>query len=150
MKKFTALLLGSMLMLGTAACDQAKTSSDAPNNQNGDTNNAENVKPTKSDGVNEVRRDQINSDIRAREQRNDIGGDQNVRDDSDLESQVRGKLEANIPRSKLTVDAEKGAVAISGTVPSQDEYDKIQPLAKEIKGVNAVKMNVKVAPATEQ
>ncbi|AFZ33826.1 transport-associated protein [Stanieria cyanosphaera PCC 7437] len=149
MKKLSALLLGSVLMFGAVACDGARTSSDAPDTTGGNVNNPERVQETKEDGVSEVRRDQLNSDIRAREQRNDIAGNQNVRDDSDLESQVRAKLEANIPRSQLRVEAENGTVVVAGTVPSQDEYNKIEPLANEIRGVNAVKVNVDIVPATE-
>lgn len=151
MKKFSALLLGSILMFGAAACsDGAKTSTEAPDNVNDNVENPQKVGETKEDGVSEVRRDQLNSDIRAREQRNDITGNQTVRDDDDLESEVRAKLEANIPRSKLTVEAEDGNVVVAGTVPSQDEYSKIEPLSKEILGVKAVKVNAKVVPATEK
>ena len=82
-------------------------------------------------------------------QRNDVVGDQEVRADSDLESEIRAKLEANIPRSKLTVNAEDGNVSIVGTVPGQKEYDTILPLAQEITGVNEVTMEVEVMPSTE-
>jgi osmotically-inducible protein OsmY len=149
MKKLSALLLGSVLMFGAAACDGARTSGDAPDSVNDNVENPQRVAETKEDGVSEVRRDQLNSDIRAREQRNDIAGNQNVRDDSDLESEVRSKLEANIPRSQLRVEAEEGTVIVAGTVPSQDEYNKIEPLANEIQGVKAVEVNVDIVPATE-
>jgi osmotically-inducible protein OsmY len=93
-----------------------------------------------------VRRDQLNSDIRANEQRNDAtNGDMN-RADGDLSSEVRSKLEANIPNGNLTVDAKDGAVVVSGTVPTQEQLDKIEPLAKEIKGVMNVNVAAKVAP----
>jgi NADP-dependent 3-hydroxy acid dehydrogenase YdfG len=78
-----------------------------------------------------------------------VAGDPEVRADSDLGSEIRSKLEANIPRSQLTVEASDGKAKILGTVPSQEEYDKIMSLAKEIKGVNEVTMEVKVVPATE-
>ncbi|BAU62753.1 transport-associated [Stanieria sp. NIES-3757] len=151
MKKLSALLLGSVLMFGVAACgDGEKTSTEAPNNVNENVQNPQKVEETKEDAASQVRRDQLNSDIRAREQRNDITGDQTVRDDDDLASEVRSKLEANIPRSKLTVEAEDGNVVVAGTVPSQDEYSKIEPLSKEILGVKAVKVDAKVVPATEK
>lgn len=72
-----------------------------------------------------------------------------VRDDDNLASEVRGKLEANIPGSLLTVKAENGVVTVAGTVPNAEKLATIDNLAKEIKGVKTVKLNVKVAPASQ-
>lgn len=151
MKKLTGLLISSVLLFGAVGCDVARTSGDAPTTvkDGAKVEDATKVEDTKEDATSEVRQDQLSSDIRAREQRNDIAGNQQVRDDSDLESEVRSKLEANIPRSKLTVQAKNGNVAIVGTVPSQKEYETIMPLAKEVTGVNNVTMEVKVMPSTE-
>lgn len=151
MKKLITLLLGSTLLFGAVACDTARTSADAPESvdENPVVEDAGETEETLEDANSEVRQDQLSSDIRAREQRNDVIGDQQVRADSDLESEIRAKLEANIPRAKLTVDAEDGNVAIVGTVPSQKEYDTIKPLAQEILGVNDVTMEVEVLPSTE-
>ena len=92
----------------------------------------------------------MGSDIRAREQRNDVLGEQGVRDDSDLQSEIRAKLEANIPRSKLTIQAENGDVVIVGTVPGDKEYSTIEPLAREITGVNSVNIEqVEIVPSAE-
>ena len=147
MKKLTTLVLGSILLFGAVACDTpAKTSADAPDSIGGNVDDAKTVGETKEDASSEIRQDQLNADIRAREQRNDIAGDQTVRADADLESEVRSKLEANIPAGKLAVEAEDGVVAISGTVPDQKEYDTIEPLAKQILGVKSVKTDVKVVP----
>lgn len=151
MKKLMTLILGSTLLFGAVGCDVARTSGDAANTVNDDpvVEDATETQETNEDAKSEIRRDQLNSDIRAREERNDIAGDQTVRADSDLESEVRAKLEANIPQSKLTVEAEDGNVAIVGTVPNQEKYDTIEPLAKEILGVNNVTLDVKVVPPTE-
>jgi hyperosmotically inducible periplasmic protein len=151
MKKLMTLILGSTLLFGAVGCDVARTSGDAASTVNDDpvVEDATETQETNEDAKSEIRQDQLNSDIRAREQRNDIAGDQTVRDDSDLESEVRAKLEANIPQSKLTVEAEDGNVAIVGTVPNQEKYDTIEPLAKEILGVNNVTLDVKVVPPTE-
>ena len=147
MKKLATLVLGGILLFGSAACDTAKTSSDAPDSVGGNVEEASKVEETLEDASSEIRQDQLNSDIRAREQRNDIIGDQTDRTDSDLASEVRSKLEANIPRAKLVVEAEDGVVSIGGTVPDQKEYGTIKPLAKEILGVKSVKMDeVKVVP----
>lgn len=152
MKKLTNLLLGSMLLFGAVACTNARTSVDAPNSvdDNPVVEDAQEVEETLEDANSEMRQNQLSSDIRAREQRNDLVGDQTDRADSDLESEVRSKLEANIPRAKLTVGAEDGNVEIVGTVPSEKEYETIEPLAKEILGVKSVQMDVEVMPSTEQ
>ncbi|MEB3216113.1 MAG: BON domain-containing protein, partial [Nostocales cyanobacterium 94392] len=124
-----------------------RTSSDAPTSVNGNVEDAQNVESTKEDSQSQVRQDQLNADIRAREERNDMaGGDQADRTDADLASEVRSKLEANIPRGQLVVEAEDGIVSIAGTVPDQKEYETIEPLAKEILGVKSVNTDVKVVP----
>ncbi|MEM8718938.1 MAG: BON domain-containing protein [Cyanobacteria bacterium P01_G01_bin.39] len=151
MNKLMTLLLGSTLLFGAVACDTARTSADAPDSvdENPVVEDAGEVEETLEDATSEVRQDQLTSDIRAREERNDVLGDQEVRADSDLESEIRAKLEANIPRSKLTVDAENGDVAIVGTVPSEKELESIKPLAEEVTGVNSITMEVEVLPSTE-
>lgn len=151
MNKLMTLLLSSTLLLGAVACDQARTSADAPDSveDGAVVEDPGEVEETLEDANSEIRQEQLSSDIRAREQRNDVFGEQTERNDSDIESEVRAKLEANIPRSKLTVDAEDGNVAIVGTVPSQKEYDTIKPLAQEITGVNSVEMEVEIIPSAE-
>ncbi|VEP18949.1 putative periplasmic or secreted lipoprotein [Hyella patelloides LEGE 07179] len=151
MNKLATLLLSSSLLFGAVGCDTARTSADAPDSvdENPVVEDATEVEDSLEDASSEIRQDQLNSDIRAREQRYDALGEPEDRADSDLESEVRAKLEANIPRSKLTVDAEDGKVAIVGTVPNQKEYETIEPLAKEILGVKAVTMEVEVVPPTE-
>lgn len=153
MKKFILFLISSVLVISTLGCENAsKTSSDAPNttNETAEAPDAQTAQQTQSDATSEVRKDQIESDIRAREQRNDAGGDDAQRADADLKSEVRGKLEANIPASQLVVDAEEGAVTVTGTVPTQNDVSKIDPLAKEIKGVKSVTNKATVAPAKAQ
>lgn len=148
MKKILPLLLSSALLAGVVACN-AKTASNAPNStdNNGQQPATNTAQTNQGDATSEVRKKQIESDIRAREQRNDTGGDQEKRADGDLESEVRGKLEANLPASKLTVDSKDGNVTIAGTVPTQQQLAKVQPLAKEIKGVKSVNVKATVAPA---
>lgn len=149
MKKLTTLLLSGVLLFGAAACsDNAKTSADAPDSteQAAKSPEADATKETKEDGQSEVRRKQLNSDIRAREERNDVTGGDTKKDDNDLASEVRSKLEANIPNGQLVVEAEKDTVTVSGTVPNQDQLKKIEPLAKEIKGVGTVNVKATVAP----
>ena len=180
MKKFTSLLLSSVLLLGTVACqNDAKTSSDAPNSAGASPSAgapdamsstaaspgasapdamsstatspaASTVETTKNDAQSDVRKAQLNSDIRAREERNNTTGGDTDRADGDLESEVRSKLEANIPKSLLAVDAKEGAVTVSGTVPNQQDLSKIEPEAKKIKGVKSVTNKATVAQAKTQ
>lgn len=143
------LVLSILLASSISACRNAsKTASDAPSSteSNGQTSTSQNADTTKGDAQSDIRKKQIESDIRAREQRNNVGGDPQKRDEGDLSSQVRNKLEANIPNGKLTVDAEKANVTVSGTVANKAQLDKIKPLAMEIKGVKTVIVKAVVSP----
>lgn len=148
MSKLITLLLGSTLLFTAVGCDVARTSGDAPNSVDEDfsVENPGKVEETLEDASSEIRQAQLNSDIRAREERNNWLGDPTERADSALESEIRSKLEANIPRSKLTIDAKDGKVLIVGTVSDQREYDTIKPLAEEILGVKSVEVNVEIVP----
>ncbi|MCX7595260.1 MAG: BON domain-containing protein [Fischerella sp.] len=152
MKKFLPLLISGVLVVGAAACETpSRTSTNAPSNTGENVNapTTETAQQNQEDATSEIRKDQIESDIRAREQRNNITGGDADRVDADLESEVRGKLEANLPASQLTVESEDGVVTVAGTVPTQEQLNKIPTLAQEIKGVKSVDIkNVKVAPAT--
>jgi hypothetical protein len=150
MKKLTALLVGSLLFASLAACNNAaKTSATAPNTteETVEAPEADTAQTNQGDATSDIRRDQLNADIRAREQRNNITGGDTDRADGDLRSEVRSKLEANLPAGQLAVDAEDGAVTVTGTVPTQEQLERIEPLAREIKGVQAVSVNVQVVPA---
>jgi len=148
MKKLTPYLLTGLLMFGAVACNE-KTASNAGNdtNKSQQTPTAENVRDAQTDASSDVRRAQLNNDIRAREQRNNITGGDADRAQSDIESEVRSKLEANIPQGQLTIDSKDGVVTVAGTVPNQKDLAKIAPLAQEIKGVKSVNVKAKVAPA---
>lgn len=148
MKKLTTLLLSSFLLVGAVACSEtAKTTSNAPNTteKTGEAPDANDTKTAQDDASSTVRKNQLESDTRAREQRNDATGGDVDRADGDLASEVRNKLESNLPASQLTVEAKDGMVTINGTVPSQDQLGKIEPLAKEIKGVQGVNVKATVA-----
>ena len=150
MKKITPLVLSSILLLGTVACgNNAKTSSNAPDSTEGTGKvvTDKTVETDRKDATSQVRRDQLNADIRAREQRNNVTGGNATRANSDLASEVRSKLEANIPSSQLTVAAKDGAIVVVGNVQNQEQLNKINSLAKEIKGVRSVKVVVKIVPA---
>lgn len=157
MKKLATVVLSGILLssavFGISACaDSEKSSADAP-----DTTQASPEAPApdeaqaaKEDAQSQVRRDQLNADIRAKEERNNAlnDGAATGRDGDALAGEVRSKLEANIPAGQLTVEGEDGGVVtVAGTVPTQEQLDKIEPLAKEIKGVQSVNVKATVAPA---
>jgi osmotically-inducible protein OsmY len=75
-----------------------------------------------------------------------MGGDPQKRAEGDLASEVRSKLEANIPRGQLTVSAKNTEVTVSGMVTNQEQLDKVKPLAMEIKGVRTVIVKAVVKP----
>ncbi|MBN3923045.1 BON domain-containing protein [Nostoc sp. NMS4] len=153
MKKLTPFVISCLLVFGVAACDNAsKTSESAPNNPNEapQTPTAKTTEASQKDAQSDVRRRQLNEDIRAREQRNNTTGGDTKRANGDLESEVRSKLEANIPKSQITVKAaDGGIVTVGGTVSNQQELAKIEKLAKEIKGVNTVVVKATVAKPTK-
>jgi hypothetical protein len=152
MKKLTTVFLTSLLIIGTVACSNLdKTSADAPDRP-GVTTNA----PTKpeaqqdlGDARSQIRRKQLDEDIQAREQRNDFfdNGSAKNRPDSDIASEVRDKLEANLPSSELTIDAQKGIVTVAGTVPTPEQLAKIKSLTEQIKGVRGVNVEANIVAA---
>ena len=142
------LLLGLLLTVTISACEEAKTTADAPNstNTNGQVATEKQSDNTQNDAQSELRRKQLNADIQAREQRNQMGGDPQKRAEGDLASEVRSKLEANIPRGKLTVEAKNSGVTVSGVVSNQEQLNQIKPLAMQIKGVRSVVVKAVVQP----
>lgn len=153
MKNIVTLVITSALLIGTIACsNNAKTSADAPNSteNTGAVPTTKTTETTQNDATSKVRADQLNSDIRANEQRNNVTGGDIARSNNDLSSEVRSKLEANIPNGNLTVTAKDGAIVVAGTVQVQNQLGKIEPLAKQIKGVKSVSVRAKVAPAVPE
>jgi len=149
MNKLITVLLSSVLVVGAFGCQNtAKTSADAPNNtsESPKAPTAQATNTTQSDAQNQIRKNQLNADIRAHEQRNNaLGGGGTNRNDNGLASEVRSKLEANIQKGLLAVQAKDGTVTVSGTVPNQTDLGKIEPLATQIKGVKSVVNKATVA-----
>ncbi|MBG1262942.1 BON domain-containing protein [Nostoc commune] len=149
MQKLTPFLISCLLVFGVAACDNAsKTAVSAPDaNETAQAPTAQTTQAAQQDAQSEVRRRQLDADIRAREQRNNTTGGDAQRATGDLASEVRSKLEANIPKGQLTVEAtDDGIVTVAGTVNNQQELAKIERLAKEIKGVKTVVVKATIAP----
>ena len=155
MKKLTSLVISSLLLFGAVACgnDTAKTSDSAPDNPSvapSETPNAQATQAADKDAESQTRRNQLNADIRAHEERNNglNSGSATDRSEAAIASEVRSKLEANIPNGHLTVKGAKGGtVTIGGTVTNQDQLAKISTLAKQIKGVTNVIVNAKIVKA---
>lgn len=152
MKKTTVLLVGGALALSLSACGASKTSSDAPNTTTSNSSPSVSepaAQSSQNDATNETRRKQLNSDIRSAEQRNDAMGDKKVKSDNDLKSEVRSKLEANLPASALAVSSKDGVVTVMGTVVDQAQLQKVEPLAKQIDGVKSVEVKATVNSAAK-
>ncbi|MCY7333747.1 MAG: BON domain-containing protein [Pseudanabaena sp. CAN_BIN31] len=152
MKQIATLVLSSFVLLTTACGDIAKTSDNSPNpiDKTVEAPTAKTAQTNQNDAASKVRKDQLDSDIRAREQRNNVTGGDSDRANSDLASEVRSKLEANIPNSSLAITAKDGGVVVSGSVPTLDQLDKIKSLAMQIKGVKSVDVAAKVATPTPE
>ena len=143
MNRIFNLLISGMIILGATACsDVAKTSVHAPNSidTNGEIPNFNILLNNQRDATSAMRRAQANADIRAREQRYERFGKGGKRANSDLQSEVRSKLEVNLPTAQLAVKAEEGVITVAGIVPTQKELNRIETLAKEIRGVERVKV----------
>lgn len=123
MKRIAIIVLSSLLLIGAVGCESSttKTSPNAPNSteKTGETPTNQTTQNNQNDATSQTRRDQLNSDIRAREQRNNTTGGDADRANSDLAKEVGDKLEANIPNGQLTIKAKEGAVVVSGTVQTQ-------------------------------
>jgi hyperosmotically inducible periplasmic protein len=90
----------------------------------------------KKDASSEMRQKQLESDIRAREQR--YGTTRKI-SDGDLESLIRDKLELNLQERSLEVQAKQGNVVLKGKVASKAEADLAMRLAKGTRGVKQVR-----------
>lgn len=149
MNKFTLLCLTGVLSLGVSACgDVARTSTSAPDSINrvGNPPDLDTVLRNKSDATNPIRRAQANADIRAREQRYNVFNEGEERSDRNVQSEVRSKLEVNLPTSQLAVQANQGIVTVTGYVQTEDNLEQIEPLAREIRGVLDVNVQAEIGP----
>jgi len=68
------------------------------------------------------------------------------RSNRNVQSEVRSKLEVNLPTSQLAIQANQGIVTVTGYVQTQDNLERIEPLAREIRGVRDVNVQAEVGP----
>ncbi|NMG19344.1 BON domain-containing protein [Brasilonema bromeliae] len=145
----TAVVAGKIFISSLEST--SKTTADAPSSateQATQPPSAQATQAAQKDALSEIRRKQLNADIRAREGRNDAFNDGSAtkRAARDIESKVRSKLEANIPSGHLTIAAsEDGTVTVSGTVAKKDQLAKIDTLPKQITGVTKIVNRATVA-----
>ena len=130
MKKLIPLLVSSILVVGAVACqDTTKTSSDtSTTNEAGKT--AKEASQKTATGA-----------------KNATETAKNAVKDTTAKSVILSKLSEKIPGSKLVVEDKNGVVTVKGTVPTEADIKKIEPLVKEQKGVKSVKVEAKAESA---
>ena len=151
MNKALLFALSGLLVLGAAACsDDRQVGQNNPDAMDSaeQVPNAQTDPANQDDSTSGVRQNQLESDVRAREQRGEVVGGDMQRADGDLENEVRSQLETNLPESQLTVESDAGVVTVTGSVPTQEQLDMIEPLVMEVKGIQVVNVNVAVNPAS--
>ncbi|AFZ25390.1 putative phospholipid-binding protein [Cylindrospermum stagnale PCC 7417] len=62
-----------------------------------------------------------------------------------VKSLALGKLKDKLPGSNLVVEDKQGVVTVTGTVPTEADLKKIEPIVKQLNGVKSVKVEAKVA-----
>lgn len=72
----------------------------------------------------------------------------NYVDDTAITSKVKATLltETGISSSSIAVETNDGVVQLSGTVKNQEQSDRSETVAKEVKGVKSVKNDLQVKP----
>ena len=135
MKKIIPLVLGSFLLLGATAACSATSDTAATDSATSDTAATDSG----------VRSDQLESDARAREQRD---GNPAQQTSEDLAVDVRNSLESELPGSRLAVDVDddSGMATIDGTVVTQEQFNEIEPLVMAFEGIESVDINAEVNP----
>ena len=138
----SALLIGGIGIIGYGNYYEpvAKTSPSAPDtvDSNGKKLTSMTVLKNELDATSKIRKAQVNADIRAREQRHRYLAPDKPRNDRDLQSEVRSKLEMDLPTSSLTVQSEAGIITVAGMVDAETSLERINVLVQEINGVKGV------------
>ena len=144
MKKFIPLLISGILVTGAVGCGEeaAKTGSEP-----GATNEA--LQPSareasETEGLNQPLEQPASVpgaetapvDPTASTEENPL--------ESDLSKEVSKKLKEKLPTSNLEVQETEGVVSVGGTVSSQEEFQQIEPLTKEVEGVTGVNVEASV------
>jgi hyperosmotically inducible protein len=151
MKKLIPILVSGILVVGTFGCQEAtKTGSETP----GTTNEA--VKPAKeaaqttdtaAKGTTEAGKTTATGGTDKTKGTADTTKQAPANATANTKTLIISKLATTIPGNKLEVEDKAGAVTIKGTVPTEADIKKIEPLVKQLKGVKSVKVEAKAASA---
>ncbi|NJL09248.1 MAG: BON domain-containing protein [Calothrix sp. SM1_7_51] len=138
MKKIAPLMIAGVLMFATAACSGGDTStSEAPSgtNQTAPTAAKEATSKTEATPGNTAKKTETTAKTAV----------------SGVKTIVKNQLTQKIAGSKLDVAEKDGVLTVTGTVPTEADLRKIEPLIKEQKfqGVKSVKVDAKVAPKAQ-
>jgi hyperosmotically inducible periplasmic protein len=137
MKKLIPLLISSILVVGTFGCQEAtKTSSETSTTNEASQPAKEAAQKTATGAKNATETGKTAVKEGAAK--------------TTAKSLILSKLSEKIPGSKLVVEDKDGVVTVKGTVPTEADLKKIEPLVKEQKGVKSVKVEAKAASAKAQ
>ncbi|BAY60568.1 transport-associated protein [Calothrix brevissima NIES-22] len=162
MKKLIPFLVSSILVVGAVGCqDSSKNAAETPSNTNEATQPAKeasaktktNEKTTTETGKTPVKEAAANTKTTAKNTTET--GKTPVKEaatntKTTAKSPILTKLEEKIPGSKLVVEEKDGVVTVKGTVPTEADIKKIEPLVKEQKGVKTVKVEAQAAAKKAQ
>ncbi|EAZ89337.1 Transport-associated protein [Crocosphaera chwakensis CCY0110] len=138
MKRLMVLaVVTSFSLLGLIACSVP--------NENSDNRNNSNVIPGDKETI---RENQLESDVRARKQREDLSGDEDSQDgsivaDNQLRQTVQNELDQQLPGNKLEVSSENGTVTISGEANSAEEMERVKSITNNVEGVRRVNLKAR-------
>jgi hyperosmotically inducible protein len=145
MKRSLAISFSSFALLGLVACGAPENDVEGLNEANPQLNSEEN---------DSIRENQLESDQRARQERQDIMGDpesplpgagSDAGSDPALAEQVQAELDTQLPGNQLIVDATtEGDVTISGETFSEAEWQEIEAIASNVEGVRSVTLETQV------
>jgi hyperosmotically inducible periplasmic protein len=127
MKKLIPFIISGVLVIGAVGCDSGTKNAEAP----GTTNEA--AAPAKEASQTTTGKATTASTTKVAE--------------TGLAGEVSKKLKDSLPGSNLSTEIKDGVVTVKGTVPSEAELKKIEPLVSKLKGVKSVKVEAKVASA---
>lgn len=128
MKKLIPFIIGGVLVIGAVGCDNKAKNAEAP----GTTNEA--AAPAKEASQTTTGKATTATATK-------------TTPETGLAGEVSKKLKDSLPGSNLSTEIKDGVVTVKGTVPSEAELKKIEPLVSKLKGVKSVKVEAKVDSA---
>jgi hyperosmotically inducible periplasmic protein len=136
MKKLIPFIISGVLVIGAVGCDNGAKNAEAPSTTN------ETTAPAK-----EASQTTTGKETAAKPGTDKVAGIAKTAVQTGLAGEVSKKLKDSLPGSKLSAEIKDGVVTVKGTVPSEAELKKIEPLISKLKGVKSVKVEAKVDSA---